>query len=556
MLLASPHMPWFGFSQFAEAHLYSAGGVGGVSAAGGEAEPWNFIGAGFYGSPTLALGHNERLGWTLVSNKPDIADVWRVRFTHPTNPLAYQYDGDWRLAEEWTDVVRVRKAQAIEERRFTFRKTHHGPVVARESEQEMLCAQVSGLFESVPLRQSLRMFKARNLESFRTALAPMQLLFMNVMYADCDGNVWFLYNGRVPRRNPAFDWSRPVDGGDPAAEWLGVHELDELPQTLNPAAGFIQNCNSTPFAATDGDNPLPEAFPPYMIGDAEVRNRRSLRSLEILRSMQKVDFADWQRAAFDTEVYWARHELPRFAAALDKLKVDSPQLAARVAPYLEHLLAWDCRITPDSTAATLCHAWYELLYGANYPGEELREQFRYDDEAQLRALVHAAETIESLHGSWKTPYADVYRIQRLVRVADLTDARFDDGAKSFPNLGGHGPMGVAFTQYYSPSVAIPLVMSQRKRYAMVGTSYLAAWEFAPEGVRGASLVPFGASGDPLSPHYLDQAPLLSERRLKPEHFSQQQVTRNAVRSYHPGAEAAIDGHRRGRLQRSSGGGDE
>jgi acyl-homoserine-lactone acylase len=378
------------------------------------------------------------------------------------------------------------------------------------------------------------MFKARNLEEFRTALAPMQMMFMNLLYADCDGNIWYLYNGRVPRRNPAFDWTRPVDGSDPAAEWLGVHELDELPQALNPAAGFLQNCNSTPFAVTDGDNPQPERFPPYMVGDGNVRNRRSLRSLEMLRGMQGVDFAAWQASAFDTEVYWARHELPQYALALQRLKVNSPQLAAQAAPYLQHLLAWDCRITAESTAATLCHAWYELMYGAGYPGEEMRPQFRNSEAEQFKALVHAAETLESLHNTWKKPYGELYRIQRLQHVADLTDARFDEGGDSLPCLGGHGPMGVAFTEYYSPSVAIPLVISQKKRYAMAGASYMAAWEFGSAGVRGASLVPLGASGDPLSPHYSDQARLLSERRLKPEQFTEQQVMRHAVRSYHPG----------------------
>jgi acyl-homoserine lactone acylase PvdQ len=135
------------------------------------------------------------------------------------------------------------------------------------------------------------------------------------------------------------------------------------------------------------------------------------------------------------------------------------------------------------------------------------------------------------------PYEKLYRIQRRTHVADLIDARFDDRGASLPSLGGHGPMGVALTQYYSPSVALPLVMSQRRRYGVVGTSYLAAWEFGPAGVRGASLVPFGTSGDPRSPHYFDQATLLSERRLKPERFTEQEVARHAVRSYRPGEKA-------------------
>jgi acyl-homoserine-lactone acylase len=531
LLLANPHMPGFGFMQMHEAHLICTGGHDGT--------PWNFTGAGFYGSPVLALGHNDRLGWTLVTNQPDIADVWRVTFDNPDDPLAYKYGDTTKQAEEWKDTVRIRKSRGVENREFTFRKTHHGPVVSLErellsGEKTMLAAKISGLFEAVPLRQSLQMIKSRDLADFRNALANMQILYMNVLYADCDGNSWYVYTGRVPRRNPDFDWSQPVNGSDPATEWLGIHGLDELPQSLNPAAGFLQNCNSTPFAVTDGENPERESFPRYMAGDADHQTRRALRSLEILRGMSNVSFDDWQAAAFDTEVYWARHELPKYAHELEQLTNDDPEFAGKVRPYLEHLLSWDAKITAESTAATLYHAWYERLYGMRYPGETIRERFRDKPAEQLAALVRAAEHLQHLHGSWQVPYGDLYRSQRIPNIGDLTDVRFNDNGPSLLSLGGHGPMGVVFTQYYTPSLQIPWVISQRKRYGIVGTSYLAAWEFNKDGVRGASLVPFGASGDPKSPHYFDQAELLSERKMKPELFTKQEVLSGAVKSYHPG----------------------
>ena len=526
MLLSNPHMPWFGFAQLMEAHLHSEGKPDGRA--------WNFIGAGFYGSPTLMMGHNDRLGWTLVSNEPDIADTWRERFTQPEHPLAYEYDGGWRTAQQWQENIRVRKSRGMETRSVEFRKTHHGPIVAREDDQTMLAARISGLFEAIPMRQSLQMIKARNLADFRTALTMMQLLYMNVLYGDCDGNVWYVYAGRVPRRNPRFDWSQPVDGSDPATEWLGFHDLDEMPQVLNPSAGFVQNCNSSPWITSDSDNPRAEDFPAYMIGDVDQRKRRALRSLELLRAMKEVTFGQWQQAAFDTKVYWAREALPRYAKEFQQLEHDDPELAARVRPYLEHLLAWDARITADSTAATLCHAWYEQLYGRGYPGEQMRALYRNQPAKQFQALARAADRLRAMHGAWQVPYGELYRSQRQPYLADLVGARFDDSAPSLPSLGGHGPMGVVFTQYYTPSLDIPWVISQRRRYGIVGTSYLATYEFAPEGVRGASLVPFGASGNPNSPHFFDQAQLLAAGKLKPELFTKQQVLQGAVRSYHPG----------------------
>lgn len=526
MLLANPHMPQFGFAQLMEAHLMSNGGADGRA--------WNFIGAGFYGSPTLVMGHNDRLGWTLATNQPDIADTWRERFTDPHRPLAYEYGDAWREAHQWREKIRVRKSNDTESRTFTFRKTHHGPIVGREDKSTLVSARISGLFEMVPMRQSLEMIKARDLTEFREALATLQILFMNVLYADCDGNIQFVYTSRVPKRDPRFDWSKSVDGSDPATEWLGVHSLAELPQVLNPAAGFVQNCNSSPLVTTDGENPRLEDFPPYMIGDAQRRTLRALKSLELLREMEDVTFDQWQAAAFDTEVYWARRELPRYAEELEKLAGDDPKSAARVRPYLEHLLKWDCKITANSTAATLCHAWYEQLYGRGYPGETMRRSYRKRPVKQLEALAHAAESLEEMHGNWRIPYGTLYRSQRQPYLADLIGARFDDSAMSLPSLGGHGPMGVIFTQYYSPSLRVPFVITQRRRYGVVGTSYLAAFEFDPEGVRGVSLLPFGTSGAPKSPHFFDQARLLQEQRLKPELFTEKEVLDGAVRSYHPG----------------------
>ena len=526
MLLANPHMPWFGFAQLMEVHLHCE--------AGPERPGWNFIGAGLYGCPTLAMGHNARLAWTMVSNEPDIADSWRVRFDHAEDRLAYRYAGGWRTAEVWQETIKVRKTRGMEARTHEFRKTHHGPIVAREGERTMLAARISGLFDTIPMRQWLQMVKSRNLAEFRQALSMLQVLYMNVLYADADGNIMFLYTARVPRRNPDFDWSQPVDGSDPATEWLGIHTLEELPQVLNPAAGFVQNCNSSPLITTDGDNPRLEDFPSYMMGDADQFKRRALRSLELLRDMNSMTFEDWQRAAFDTEVYWARHELPQYAEKFQSLERSDPELAARVRNFLEHLLAWDARITPRSTAATLCQAWYEQLYGRGYPGESMRALYVDKPRKQFEALARAADRLRAMHGDWRVPYGEVYRSQRQPRLADLMDARFDDGAASLPARGGHGPMGVVLTQYFTPSLEIPWVISQRRRYGLVGTSYLATYEFTPEGVSGASLVPFGTSGEPDSPHYFDQAPLLAEKRLKPELFTRQQVQAGAVESYHPG----------------------
>jgi hypothetical protein len=94
-------------------------------------------------------------------------------------------------------------------------------------------------------------------------------------------------------------------------------------------------------------------------------------------------------------------------------------------------------------------------------------------------------------------------------------------------------MGVVFTQYYTPTIHLPFVKRVAKHYGLIGYTYVGVFEFG-ERVRGATLVQFGASGDPSSPHYLDQAQLLSQCRLKQELFYWDDVYAGARSAYHPG----------------------
>jgi acyl-homoserine-lactone acylase len=520
MLFANPHQPWFGFGQMYEAHLRSD-------------EGWNFTGATFFGSPLPTMGHNEDCGWSFTTNEPDIADLWRETFDDPENPLNYRYDGGYRTAVEWQEPVKIKTHDGVKAKIYTFRKTHHGPIVAKEGAQHQLAARIGRLRESLLLAQMQALVRAKNLDDFKAGMAGLNFPIMNAVYADRHGDIYFLYNGTIPRRDPRFDWSKPVDGSDPATEWQGFHSLDELPQLANPAAGYVQNCNSSPFTTTHDANPAVDDFPPYMVEDKDDDKRRAKLSRQILAATHEVTFEQLEAAAFDTTIYWAQHELPLYAREFEKLKQTDRPLAEKVQPFIEHLLDWDCRSSNESTQATLCVAWYQEMYGGGYPGEQIKERFADDMPLRFEALAKAAADLQSMHGSWQVPWGEVYRIQRHANVADLLSVPFDDRLPSLPSAGGHGPMGMIFTQYYTPTIRIPFVKTVSKHYGVIGYTYVGVFEFG-ERVRGATLVQFGSSGDVKSPHYFDQAKLLSERKLKPELFYWEDVFSNARSGYYPG----------------------
>jgi hypothetical protein len=140
-----------------------------------------------------------------------------------------------------------------------------------------------------------------------------------------------------------------------------------------------------------------------------------------------------------------------------------------------------------------------------------------------------AQLLPSLSFHW----GELFRAQRQPQLIDLTQVKFDDNKPSLQSLGAPGPLGVVLTQYYAPSMSIPYVVSMNKRYGLVGTSYMAVYEFGPK-IRSASVLNFGQSGDPASPHYFDQAKLLSEKKLKTDLFDWDDVVAGAKLVYHPG----------------------
>jgi acyl-homoserine lactone acylase PvdQ len=273
-----------------------------------------------------------------------------------------------------------------------------------------------------------------------------------------------------------------------------------------------------------------------MVEDRHDDKRRAKVSRMLLRNARDVTFEKWQEMSFDTTIYWALSELPRYRLELARLQKSDPRLADRVKPYLEHLLDWDCKGSLESTQATLCVAWYEELYGFGYPAETLKPRFVNNVPQQFNALVTAAGKLKGSFGDWKVPYGQVNRLQRHADVGDLFKIPFDDKLPSLPSAGMPGPPGVVFTMYFTPSIYLPPLKRMNNHYAVVGTSYMSIVEFG-DRVRSKSLLPYGTSGDPKSPHFFDQAELMSKRQMKDNPIYWDDVTAGARRAYHPGEEA-------------------
>ncbi|HET6671537.1 MAG TPA: penicillin acylase family protein, partial [Pyrinomonadaceae bacterium] len=352
LLFINPHLPFFGSGQVYEGHVHSD-------------EGWNFTGYTRFGFPFPYVGHNDNGGWVSTDNAADLEDVYLETFDDPARPLAYKYGTSYKLATERVEEILVKTATGMQTRRFTMRKTHHGPVVGAQG-NKLITLRMAKFEADGWLREWYDMTKANSLAALKRAIAPLNMLFGNIMYADRQGNTFYIYNGAVPKRDPRFDWTKPLDGSDPATEWQGYHSMAELPQLTNPKTGWMQNCNTTPFLLTSEGNPDPKDYPKYMVQEGD--NLRGAVSREILMSQPKFTFEDWRRRAFDTHVMATATRLQELLTVL-KEQTRTVSLGQgkkdvrRIREASEILERWDRRSTIDSIAMTLFSLWHNRVSG-------------------------------------------------------------------------------------------------------------------------------------------------------------------------------------------------
>ncbi|HJR52079.1 MAG TPA: penicillin acylase family protein [Gemmatimonadota bacterium] len=509
MLLVNPHQSFFGVERYVEIHMHSDEGL-------------MFSGLTRFGFLLPYMGNNARLGWTYTDNYADISDLYVERFDDPAAPLAYRYGDSTRVAETWAETVRIADG---EDRTLRFWKTHHGPVVGLDEDGRPLAARLARLEDGGWFAQLDAMIRAQSLAEFQEAAGRLAIAYMNLMYADADGNIWYLYGSAVPRRDPSFAWREPVDGSDPRTEWGEYHPLAHLPQVLNPPSGFLLNTNSAPFVATDSVGFAREDFPPYMVGDEE-NNARAVSSRRVLEGLDGVTFDDFARAVWDTRLSLADSLIPVLVAQWESLAAaeaqDVPEALRPGAPgreavraAIERIEAWDRRAAIESVETT----WWML--GAERwflnPGLHSRPF------AHLQAL---AEVLEGLERDWGRREVAWGELNRLQRPPSQDPEDFSADLPSVPVAGAPSAAGSVFVFHTAPG-------STSVRYGRHGNSFMKVIEFGSEA-RGRSLLVFGQSGDSDSRHFFDQAALYSDREFKPAWFTREEVEANAVESYVPG----------------------
>ena len=507
MLLINPHTSFYFRG---EMHVVSEEGL-------------NAYGAVTWGQFFIYQGFNERTGWMHTSTRADFMDDFAVEVVETDEGPKYRHGDALRDFMSWDETIRVRRGDDVVEQTFTLYRTHHGPVTHRLDDRWV--ATKINWDPARALEQSFIRTKQSGHAGFRAMMDIRTNSSNNTVYADAEGNIAYYHGNFMPRRDPGYDWSQPVDGSDPATDWQGLHTVDETVWLLNPDTGWLQNCNSTPFTAAGPLSPAREAYPTYMAPDLE--NFRGVRAVQLLENVDDLTLDSLIELAYDPTLIGFEALLGGLIEAWDTHADDHAALAEPI----EILRAWDRQVGLDSVAMTLAH-FYGMRYRdegdrpSGLRGMALIEHFGTgsDPAERLRIFTETLAMLDADFGSWRTPWGEVNRFQRLSGAIDLD---FDDARPSLPV-----PMA-ANTWGALASYRAVRGEDTKKLYGRSGNSFVAVVEFG-DRVRAKSLLAGGQSNDPASPHFDDQAQRYADRQFKDVPFYREDVDERAMRRYVPG----------------------
>ncbi|OUX37157.1 MAG: hypothetical protein CBE33_03710 [Candidatus Pelagibacter sp. TMED273] len=481
-LAINSHQPWEGPVTWYEVHLNSEEGL-------------NVTGGLFPGSPVVFKGYNDYLGWSHTVNGPDLIDVYELTI-NPENEDEYLLDGNWLSFEKDELPINVKLWGPIN---WTFKRellwSNHGPVI--KADHGVYALRYAGSDMVGQLEQWFKMNKSSNLEEFTSAMEMMQIPMFNTLYADKLGNIYYVYNGLIPIRDLDAPWYGILPGDKSELIWNKYYDYDMLPQVLNPDNGYLQNCNSTPYLATVG-NQNPKKILPDNAGIEDFQTNRAYRANELYGGDISISKDEFYQYKYDT--YYSKNSVMNYA--LNRFLSEVSTTDSLLLKGVSVLENWDMGNQKENTGAALALLTFKLTYNI--------KDFTYDYESIMERFKESVYFLIDKYGKIDIPLGDLQVIKR--------------GDIILPLDGGPDILRAVYSK-----------MIDNERVARHGDCFFQMVDWDENGnVTAESIHQYGsATLDKESPHYADQAYLFSQMKMKPSFIELDSIKKYLNKSYNP-----------------------
>ncbi|HQT22289.1 MAG: acylase [Sphingobacteriales bacterium 17-39-43] len=507
MLLINPHTSFFFRG---EVHVQSEQGL-------------NAYGAVTWGQFFVYQGFNEKTGWMHTTSDVDIIDEFEETIVRNKNGINYKYGNELRPLDSFEVVVKYKDVNNLRSKKFMAYRTHHGPVTRASGNKWVSTAMMWDPVKA--LQQSFLRTKNSNQKEFDKMMDIRTNSSNNTVYADADGNIAYYHGNFIPKRDTNFDYKKPVDGSNPKTDWKGLHDLKDNIFLLNPANGWIQNCNSTPFTSAGASSPKPENYPGYMSYSPE--NYRGVHAISLLSKAKNLTIDKMIELAYDPYLPGAEELIRGLIQAYDSLQVNNEDMKTAI----DLLKNWDYKVSSESKAMTISQFYLNTyINSGKIPGGiHIMEKVNYMSskspaKERLEIFANSLADLKRDFGSVETAWGEFNRYQRI--NGDINQ-NFNDALPSIPIGMASGEWGAL------ASFGTRKGSGTKRQYGVAGNSFVAVVEFG-EKVQAKTMLAGGQSADPKSVHFDDQMQRYADRKFKTVAFYREDVLKRAESRYHPG----------------------
>jgi acyl-homoserine lactone acylase PvdQ len=510
LLLINPHTSFFFRSELQMASDESLDAYGAVT----------------WGQFFVYQGFNQHAGWMHTSSGVDAVDEYLETVEKKDGHFFYKYGTEERSLKVKQIIVPYKTDHGMAEKKFTVYYSHHGPIIREQDGKWVSIALMQKPVEA--LTQSYIRTKAKNYKAFRQTLELKANSSNNTIFADSHGDIAYFHGNFIPRRDTRFDFTKPVDGSNPDTDWKGLLTVDELPQLLNPKSGWLYNSNNWPWSGAGESSLRKQDYPAYV--ETGTESARGLHAIRVLKDKKDFTVDSLIAAAYDSYLPWFEKPIPALIKAWDDAPTSDP-LKTRLVDQIALLRTWNYRWGVTSVPTSLAVFWGEDIRrhtaeAARKAGISVEEYIGTQTQPHLllESLAAASGRLTSDFGTWKTPWGDINRFQRL--TGDIVQP-FNDAGPSIP---------VGFTSSLWGSLAsfgARPYPGTKKWYGTSGNSFVAVVEFGDK-VRARAVTAGGESGHPSSPHFNDEAKRYSTGDLRDVYFYPSDLKGHTERIYHPG----------------------
>lgn len=485
----------------------------------------NAYGAVTWGQLFVYQGFNEHCGWMHTSGYSDVADLYAEQVTRKNGQLYYQFNNALQSVKQQAITIKYKEGTILKSKTINTFVTLHGPVMGQRDDKWLSVKAQNRSMSS--LIQSWNRTKADGFESFKKNMELLSNASNNTVFADDKSNIAYWHGNFIPKRDTSFNWNKPVDGTISATDWKGLHTLEETIHLYNPASGWIQNCNSTPFTSSGASSPVKTNYPAYMATEGE--NFRGITAARLLSKANHFTIDSMIAMAYNPYLSVFDELAPALTKAFATINREDT-LYSKLATPIAVIAGWNKQARDTSIATTLAIEWAQKLQPVinQVPGTDFVNKVHvYAQTASASEVIHifnnAVNDLIRRFGSWQITWGAINRYQRLTGNLQET---YDDAKPSLP-------VGMAASVWGCiPSFVSRYAEGAQKRYGYNGNSFICAVEFG-KTVKAKSLLAGGESGNPNSPHFNDQAEMYTKGIFKDVLFYKEDVLKHAEKTYHP-----------------------